>query len=122
MKTFKDLVFGKHPCGNGLQAMLFFPNGYCVSVVRFRLSDPLTQFAKILKGETEHSYGSYTSNETEWELAVGHGSEKNWAICYSTPITDDVIGHLTEEQVTEVMKQVQELPVAPECSHTRKAG
>lgn len=30
--------------------------------------------------------------------------------CYTTPITNDVLGHLTEEDVTKYMKQVQKLP------------
>jgi hypothetical protein len=30
-------------------------------------------------------------------------------ICYNTPITNDVIGHLTPEQVTDIMKKVSEL-------------
>ncbi|EGK01705.1 hypothetical protein HMPREF9455_01853 [Dysgonomonas gadei ATCC BAA-286] len=34
---------------------------------------------------------------------------KGDSICYSTPITDDVIGRLTAEQVSDVMKQIQEL-------------
>lgn len=40
MKTFEDLKFEPHKTGNGLMARLFFPNGYGVSVVRFKLAGP----------------------------------------------------------------------------------
>lgn len=95
MKTFKDLVFKPHTAGQGLRATCFFDNGYGVSVVRFKLPS--------------FGYGSYTSNENEWELAVLFGDENNWELTYNTPVTDDVMGHLTNEEVTEIMKQVQKL-------------
>lgn len=92
MKTFKDLKFEPHKHGNGLQAILFFPNGYGISVVRFKLMA---------------MYGSYTDNDLEWECAILFGNDKEWELTYNTPITDDVIGHLTEEQVTELMEKIQ---------------
>lgn len=96
MKEFKDLVFQPHPNMEGLQATYFFENGYGVSVVRFNLP-----FG---------GYGSYTSNENEWELAIAKGNSDNWEICYDTPITEDVLGHLTAPDVTHIMKRVQSLP------------
>lgn len=92
MKTFKDLKFEPHPSGSGKAATMFFPNGYGISVVRFMT------IAGI--------YGSYTDNENEWEVAV---LKRNYGICYDTPITDDVIGHLSDEEVTEVMQKIQQL-------------
>lgn len=89
MKTFKDLGFKPHPIGNGFQAIMFFENGYGVSVVNFR--------------------GAYVSGPDEWELAVLKGTEKSFDLCYSTPITDDVIGHLKRAGVTRIMKKVQAL-------------
>jgi hypothetical protein len=94
MKTFNDLEFKPHPIGNGKQAVMFFENGYGVSVVNFDGG---------LFG------GSYTSNDNEWELAVIKKTDKGFDLTYSTHITDDVLGHLLEEDVTNVMKQVQEL-------------
>ena len=96
-KTFNDLEFGPHLQCPGKAATLFFSNGYGVSVVRFRIPFDSSR------------YGSYTSNENEWELAVLKGNEDEWHLTYDTPITDDVIGHLEEEDVTRVMRQVQEL-------------
>lgn len=97
MKTFDDLEWPVHPHDpNGKQGIAFFENGYGVSVVNF----------KSLYGPM-----SYTDNDSEWELAVLRGT--NFAdsrLDYGTPITDDVLGHLSPEDVTEVMRRIQELP------------
>ena len=85
MKTFDDLVFKPHPVGIGTQAYETFDNGYGVSVIC---------------GDLFYSNGVDT-----YELAV----LKDGKICYDTPITDDVIGYLSEDEVTEVMKRVQRL-------------
>lgn len=86
-KTFRDLEFAPHPVmgAGGTRAYMEFANGYGVSVIT---------------GEY-----SYSDEMHPYELAVLQGG----AICYSTPITDDVVGHLDEEGVTEIMKRVQEL-------------
>jgi hypothetical protein len=96
MKSFKDIKFKPHSLGNGLHGLIFFDNGYGLSVVRF----------KNPKSET---YSSYTSNDNEWEVAVIYGNEKDWDISYNTHITNDVLGYLTEGEVDWVMLQVQEL-------------
>jgi len=97
MKQFKDLEFKPHTAGQGKQAVMFFDNGYGVSVVRFEA---------MFGG----GYGSYTNNESEWELAILIGNSKGADICYTTPITDDVLGYLEETKVTEIMAEVQKLP------------
>jgi hypothetical protein len=84
-----------HEMGNGIHRIYEFENGYGASIVRF----------KIRYGSLG-SYGSYTSNEQEWELAVlyqGH-------LCYDTPITDDVMGHLLEDDVEKILEQIKNLP------------
>jgi hypothetical protein len=97
MKSFKDIEFKSHSFGEGVHGLLFFPNGYGVSVVRFK------------RPYSDRGYGSYTSNENEWEVAVLYGNENEWDITYNTEITDDVLGHLTEGEVDWVMLQVQQL-------------
>lgn len=85
MKTFKDLEFKKRPvCG--FQAVMNFNNGYGVSV---------------LLGNMFYSNGKDT-----YELAV----LEDGYLCYTTPITENVLGYLTEDEVTEVMRKIQELP------------
>lgn len=87
MKTFKDLVFKPHSIGNGVQAILKFDNKYGISVVKFN--------------------GSYGYSKDLWEIAI---LDKELDLCYSTPITDDVIGYLSDDEVTDIMKQIQTLP------------
>lgn len=96
MKTFKDLEFMPHPNGPGIVAWMHFPNGYGVSVIRFKVDPGL--------GLPE-SWGSCTSDDTEFELAV----LKDNRLCYSTHITSDVIGHLKAEDVTRIMAEIQQL-------------
>lgn len=101
MKEFKDLEFKPHSNFDGLHAQLDFDNGYGVSVVRFKTarSPIVNMFAK------NNEYGSYTSNEDEWEVAV----MKDGTICYSTDLTNDVLGNQTESDVTDVMLKLQKL-------------
>lgn len=98
MKSFKDIEFKPHKYGEGLHGLIFFENGYGVSVVRYKGSY-----------NPNGKYSSYTSNDNEWEVAVIYGNEKNWEISYNTDITNDVLGHLTEGEVDWVMLQVQQL-------------
>lgn len=88
MKTFKDLEFNDI---NGIfaktQATMFFDNGYGVSVIT----------------------GGYGSDSKPYELAVLFGDQYDNRLCYNTEITDDVIGWLTEFDVTELMIKVQKL-------------
>lgn len=78
---------------------MFFDNGYGISVVRFMMGQ-------------SGVYGSYTDNESEFEVGVLRGTPGHWEICYDTPITENVLGHLLADGVTDVMKKIQELPPA----------
>jgi len=89
MKNFNDLEFKAHPSGWGsVQAKMFFDNGYGVSVIQGGMS--------------------YTSGDT-YELAVLSGTSDKWHLTYDTPITDDVLGHLSEGEVSSIMLDVQSL-------------
>ena len=86
MKEFKDLEFiDKDIVVPSQMAKLEFDNGYGVSVIT--------------------GYGAYGSTNAPYELAV----LKDGSLCYNTEITNDVIGYLTPDDVTDYMKQVQEL-------------
>ena len=89
MKTFEDLEFEQlndEPFMVGKRGRMHFDNGFGVSVVSHT-----------------HSYGGRNGL---YEVAV---LDKDGVLTYETPVTNDVIGYLTEEDVTDVMKQVQEL-------------
>ena len=87
---FSELDFHSH--GNmpdGIAARHFFPNGYGVSVVQFP--------------------GSYGYEEGLYEVAILKGLEEDWEICYDTPITDDVIGYQSVEDIDNLLSQVESL-------------
>lgn len=98
MKTFEDLVFMVWPQlpesqknapipehEDARQAIMHFENGYGISV---------------LKGDIFYSNGTDT-----YEVDILHNGE----LCYDTPITNDVIRYVTSEQITDIMKRIQEL-------------
>ena len=87
MKTFKDIEFKTNPMGEdfGIVSRTQFDNGYEASVVK-----------------SDYTYGGKNGL---YELAVFKDGE----ICYDTPITDDVIGYLRPEDVTDVMTKIQQL-------------
>lgn len=84
---FSDLNF--NPLYDGVQALAFFKNGLGASVV-------------------SHKY-SYGGTDGLYELAVIKGDEDVWVLTYDTPITSDVLGHLTEEEVESYLNQIEEL-------------
>lgn len=89
MKTFKDLEFTDHPMGSevgGIMSRIYFDNGYGASIIR-----------------SQFSYGGKIGL---YELAV---LDEDGDVCYTTPITDNVIGYLREEDVSEVMIRIQQL-------------
>jgi hypothetical protein len=88
MKQFKDLEFTflNDKFMSGKKSRIQFDNGYGASVV-------------------SHSF-SYGGKLGLYEIAI---LDNEGDICYDTPITNDVIGHLTEEDVTEVLIKIQSL-------------
>jgi hypothetical protein len=86
MKTFEDLEFTpiNDPYMSGKRSSMMFKNGYGVSVVSHT-----------------HSYGG---KDGLYELAV---LDSDGNITYDTPITSDVLGYLTPDEVTEEMLKLQ---------------
>ena len=68
----------------------FYKNGYGVSII-----------------SSEFSYGL--------ELAVLRGNAENAEICYDTPITGDVCGHLDTETLANIIIDVKALPMPNHC-------
>ena len=63
--------------------------------------------ASVVKGE--HTYGG---DEGLWELAViVFDTSGGFNLCYTTPITSDVEGHLDDDAVEELLAKVEALPV-----------
>ena len=76
----------------GTQDVYRFSNGYGASVIR-----------------NEYSYGG---SKGLFELGVTRFSGKgnfDWELTQSTPITDDVIGYLTTEDVQDLLVRIQAL-------------
>ena len=69
---------------------VFYENGYGVSVI-----------------SSEFSYGL--------ELAVLRGNAENAEICYDTPITENVCGHLNSDSLAAIIKDVKALPIPNHC-------
>ena len=86
--TFANLEHKPHPnkYQEGTQAKMYFANGYMASVVR-----------------GEFTYGG---DKGLYELAVF----SNGDLDYTTPITNDVVGHLSENNVTALLQRIAELP------------
>lgn len=93
MTTFTDLNFETHQFhgiyADGIQAIVKFPNKYGASVVK-----------------SKYSYGGKAGL---YELAVLDATNQ---ICYTTSITDDVLGYLSESDVTEILTAIEALPEA----------
>lgn len=79
-------VEGAIPC---YQYLFKFENGYGASVIQFDYS-------------------------CRWELAVIYFyDEDEWHLCYDTPITDDVIDGLTDEEVNDILRLIKALDKLP---------
>ena len=73
------------------QWIFMFTNDYGVSVICHKINGQII------------SYGN-TSNP--YELAV---LDNEYEPCYDTPITDDVIGYLTEEDIEKYLDEIMKL-------------
>jgi hypothetical protein len=89
---FEDLTFESDDYHTGINAHHIFDNHYGVSIIK-----------------SPYSYGG---KQGLYELAilVMKPEDKYSELCYDTHITNDVMGHLTPENITDIMKEVSELP------------
>ena len=77
---------------DGVHYIFKFENGYGASVI---------------KGWCTFGY-----REDKWELGVIFFDPENpddYSLAYNTPLTDDVIGYLTDEEVRELLGKIKEL-------------
>jgi len=92
MKNFKELP--NNLLNGGIQYIAKYPNNYGASIV-------------------QHSF-SYGKDKGLWELAVikyepNETDIHKFELDYTTPITDDVLGYLTESDVNELLDKIEEL-------------
>lgn len=80
--SHRDFLVEEKNINNGIQRIYKFPNGYGASVVK----GPYT----------------YGGGKGLWEVAVLKGEE----LCYDTPITNDVLGHLNDPEMDRVLKNI----------------
>lgn len=82
-----QLEFASHITGmEGMQATAKFTNGYTASIITG------TAF--------------YTTDDKPFELAILAGGK----VVYDTPITEDVCGYLTEDDVNKLLLDIEKLP------------
>lgn len=81
----------EHSSHGGVRRVYEFRNGYGASVVRH-----------------EFSYGG---RKGLWELAV---LGKGGSLVYTSPVTSNVLGYLTIEEVNEALDRIEKLPKYPE--------
>ncbi len=90
MKTIKDFnkyIVDINAINKGMQVTFRFDNNYGISLV-------------------SHGF-SYGNSSDEFEIAVIKFDDNNdFKICYSTNITDDVLGYQTKDYVIEVIEKV----------------
>ncbi len=80
--------------------VLKFKNGYSVSIVK--------DLSKSLMSDTY--YGTYGAENDLWEIAVMYDGR----IVYTTPITDDVLGWLSEQEVIFACGRIYQLDKTPD--------
>lgn len=86
------VTFRQHPIGSGDHYRVKFPNGRGASIVRFTLGDGFG--------------GSYGADQGLWELGV---LDRDGRLDYNTPITNDVIGWLSDDEVSGILARIADL-------------
>jgi len=87
--SLKDVLeFKKDEYVNIYRAKIFYDNWYWASIIYW--------------------FSTY-STENTYELAVLIWNADSWELCYDTHITDDVLWHLTEQDVLDTLELIQAL-------------
>ena len=100
MKTFKDLTFETHPCGEGQKAILWFDNGRAVSVITgadwFLTSVEAPYEVAFIK--EDGSLGRLIYDGSSDSVDAIEDADHN-----------NVAAHCTEHNVNLIMKAIQKL-------------
>ena len=91
MEKFKEYLLRKwyDDFDDGTHIIFKFPNNYGASVIKTRFS--------------------YGGNRGLWEIAVLYFDGDKSNITYDTPITGDVLGYLSDEDVENILEQIKNL-------------
>ena len=84
--VFEELNFQPHPAGMGQQCIVQYSNGYGASIVQ--------------------GPNTYGGKDGLYEIAV---FGKDGHITYDTPITNDVLGYLSEQEVEKTLSDIKKL-------------
>tara|TARA_A100001011_G_scaffold356786_1_gene401095 strand:- start:289 stop:558 length:270 start_codon:yes stop_codon:yes gene_type:complete len=85
VEKFRQHLKDTNYVNNGVQHVYEFDNGYGASVVK-------------------HDF-SYGGQKGLWEIAVLNEGD----LCYTSGITEDVIGHLAWNNVEKILQEIKEL-------------
>ena len=100
-EMFKDFEHSPESIGwtsfdsEDIQHIFCFENGYGASVIK--------------RHDGIFFDGSYGNHQDLFELAVIKLENNEWDICYTTPLTNNVLGFLTNTEVLNYLKQIKEL-------------
>jgi hypothetical protein len=92
MSDMTQYMVKNHTLGHGGQQTVYkFPNGYGASVIVGGIA--------------------YGNEDAPYELAVikFRTDRDGFDLCYDTPITDDVVGHQTGEDIINLLIQIKNL-------------
>lgn len=93
MERFKNYLLRQwyDTFDEGIHKIYKFPNKYGASVVKTRFT--------------------YGGDQDLWELAVLKFDDKSdkYKLAYDTPITNNVLGYLSDEEVENILEQIKNL-------------
>ena len=117
-KHYTPEVVRPHPTGRGIHKLFRFANGYGASCVRFMLPEAVA-------GLMDRPYASFTNASNEWEVAVIRWISKpreplNFELVYDTPVANDVIGYVPEDDLDALLDKIAELPPCTTHPHHPK--
>ena len=101
MKTFKDLTFEPHPYFDGKQAFLEFDNGRAVSVI--------TGDGFLTSDDKPYEVGFRTKDGRLGCVNLYLDGDSMSVSLVQDADHNDVQGYCTEDEVTLIMKAIQEL-------------
>lgn len=89
MEKYKEYLKIDDEYFGGPRKVYKFPNNYGASIIK-----------------NEWSYGG---KDGLWEVGVIFFDGDDYELTYSTPITSDVLGYLTDEEVENTLEQIKNL-------------